>query len=157
MIIYFEENDFLIVFETVKRFSNEPSAHYESEPGLAQYKGVCEQTKMTYYPRLLDKASFLFVSIAAKQMFSNGNKRLAVATLSHFMNLNGYRLKNRPIKEFWDDIETRLDIKLEEKSQHLFFYTLARIVADSNINKQMSFEKRKGLIKQILKICFEKL
>ncbi|WP_051552822.1 type II toxin-antitoxin system death-on-curing family toxin [Latilactobacillus fuchuensis] len=44
------------------------------------------------YPTMASKAGILFIKIIKGHIFSDGNKRTAVATMSIFLNMNHYQL-----------------------------------------------------------------
>ncbi|OIL77776.1 type II toxin-antitoxin system death-on-curing family toxin, partial [Oenococcus oeni] len=45
-----------------------------------------------YYPTIIDKASFLWYTIATKQLFHNGNKRTAFLSALIFLKINFFNL-----------------------------------------------------------------
>lgn len=44
------------------------------------------------FPTLIDKAAAMLHSLAYHHLFVDGNKRTAVRAVTHFLELNGYRL-----------------------------------------------------------------
>ncbi len=44
------------------------------------------------FPTVLDKAATLLHSLAYHHLFADGNKRTAVRAVTHFLELNGYRI-----------------------------------------------------------------
>jgi death-on-curing protein len=64
---------------------------------FALLHSALERCKVTYlgedlYPSLFDKASALLHSLVMNHAFLDGNKRTAFAIMSHFINLNGFRI-----------------------------------------------------------------
>lgn len=53
--------------------------------------GILEQMKNDdYYPREVEKVSYLFFSLNKYHCFVDGNKRIALSASIDFLNLNGY-------------------------------------------------------------------
>lgn len=58
-----------------------------------------------FYPTVVDKAAYLFFSIAGGHIFRNGNKRTAVLALDQFLNANAHYLllSNEEVKNLAED------------------------------------------------------
>lgn len=59
-----------------------------TEEGFFAIKGCLENIRFEYYPTFEDKGAMLFYSICSAQHLTNGNKRLAIVTLSTFLTIN---------------------------------------------------------------------
>ena len=90
-----------------------------------------------FYPDLLDKATYLLVSINKGHFFSNGNKRLALVVATVFLDFNERHLK-AITKEAYRAILERLFPEYQGWSDFSEFtstdfatYHLSIIIADS--------------------------
>jgi len=131
---YLEYEDFLIllfavVSEQYRRGKNEPLPDYSKEDSDDLRKVLEHSKNDTYYPKVIDKAAYIFTSIVCGHIYSNGNKRLALIAMVFFLMINGYHLPSLKGGELKD---------------------LAIYVADSKANKNISFEGKKAYVKNFL-------
>ncbi|MCF7918184.1 type II toxin-antitoxin system death-on-curing family toxin [Candidatus Gracilibacteria bacterium] len=150
-ITYLDKQLFLSIFEIIQEASlryAESAPDYKHEAGLVAFKGVCERIKEDdYYPDIFSKSAYLFLSIAKGHFFSNGNKRLAVASMFAFLLLNSYKINEKNATKVAQKF-----IKDHKISHRLFFYHLAKFAVCS----QKDFDTLKTVIKNILQDVFEK-
>lgn len=116
-----------IAFEMAKAFSDEPIPDF-----YTRYKGKLESCLAQpfqaiggkdLYPSFTDKATMLFYLLVKNHPFLDGNKRIAVMTLSSFLIINGYflntterKLYNLAIKTAKSRMKERDKILREIKS-----------------------------------------
>ncbi|HCC05294.1 TPA: hypothetical protein DEP58_03240 [Patescibacteria group bacterium] len=79
------------IIQSFNYISKEEVPQYDDEPDrIDDYFELIERLKNdTYYPDIYSKASALFLNINA-HLFFNGNKRLAVFSLTFFLENNGF-------------------------------------------------------------------
>jgi len=84
----------------------------KDQPGLEQVMGAMNQAffGIEPHPTVLDKAAYLWYTIATKQLFHNGNKRTALLAAYTLLNLNFFDLPNINPNELYD-----ISLKLANK------------------------------------------
>ncbi|PIR53503.1 hypothetical protein COU76_00810 [Candidatus Peregrinibacteria bacterium CG10_big_fil_rev_8_21_14_0_10_49_10] len=127
-----------IVFEFIYRYltNEEPAPHYEEEPdGIEKLKKVLGLVQVDeYYPDFYEKAAYMICSIAGSQYFSNGNKRLAVATLLFFLIENEAEILDTSTDDYKNILEREFesctwDSNVNIRGEHpLFLYNLAVVI-----------------------------
>lgn len=65
-------------------------------------------------PTIIDKAAYLWYTIATKQMFWNGNKRTALLTAILFLHVNGYKFNLQDVSKEYD-----ISVSLAERKMSL--------------------------------------
>ena len=94
---------FPFVSERYGKIEEVPDYKNDTE-GMSQLLGVLERTQNdTYYPSLLEKATYLITAINKGHFFGNGNKRLSLVTVVTFLILNSKALKDE-VKIFYTDL-----------------------------------------------------
>lgn len=79
---------------------------FGGEPGLldlAALESAIARPQSGYYIDVVEEACALFQSLWTNHAFLDGNKRVAFAALSVFLQINGYRFKassSNPFQEF---------------------------------------------------------
>lgn len=143
MVKYLSEEDIHLVLELLATlYSNieeVPEYKFEKE-GFEKFCGILEQSKSdTYYPDIFEKAAFVLIGINKGHFFSNGNKRLALVSVTTFLDNNELALKKEtkdwykkklvalfPEYAQWGDFE-------EFSSTDFATYNLSIMVADSGV------------------------
>jgi len=93
-ILYLEIEDFRNqIFPSIRDITyddNPKKLYYENcNYGILQIECILSHLKNDdYYPSFIKKVSYLFVSISTGHYFPNGNKRLAMTSLTYFLALN---------------------------------------------------------------------
>lgn len=143
MTVYLSERHLDIVFDILE----EQYARAEEVPqyklermGFEKLCGVLEQAKSdTYYPNLLEKAVYILVSINKGHFFSNGNKRLALVTMTTFLDINQLSLKTES-KDWYKDCLVDLFPEYAQwadfddfTSTDFATYNLSIMIADSGV------------------------
>lgn len=142
MISYILEEEIDNLFQFVEaRYSNiEEVPRYREEYRFDEFCGVLKQARSdTYYPSLLDKAVYLVVGINKGHFFSNGNKRLALVTMTSFLAINNLEFRDDtkdwyketleqlfPEYQRWEDFHDFTPIDLAT-------YNLSIMIADSGV------------------------
>ena len=135
----------------------EPAPFYEDERvGLEKLDATFGLMQSDHYPNDLARAAYLFCSVIDGHPFSNGNKRLAVALLSYFLLMNGYRIHAPSMEAVREELR-RLFPKLRWEhvesftfSHEYFFYHLALIIADRTQKGHMTFSQEKAAVEELL-------
>lgn len=92
-MIYLDLDDILDFHaDAIRRFGGDPSIH---DQGLIE--SAVAQPQMTFggqdlYPTIEEKAAALAFSLASNHGFKDGNKRVAHAAMSIFLDINGFRV-----------------------------------------------------------------
>ena len=137
--------------------SVEPAPFYENEtPGIKKLESTFALMQNRHYGGLFEKAAYLFCSIIDGHPFSNGNKRLAVATLTYFLITNGMHI-SAPSMEVVHSELRRLFPKLQwvnvsafRHPHEYFFYHLALIIADRSQKGHMTFQQEQAAVRELL-------
>ncbi|GAP00485.1 type II toxin-antitoxin system death-on-curing family toxin [Fructobacillus ficulneus] len=72
--------------------------------GLEQLLALCNQETFgrEYHPTIVDKAAYLWYSLATKQLFHNGNKRTALLAGLVFLDQNFIKFKIKDAKKLYE-------------------------------------------------------
>lgn len=104
MPLYLSDNELDVVFWFIsQRYGNQEEVpiYRDNREGVEKLLGVLERVRWdTYYPTLLDKATYLLISINKGHFFSNGNKRLALSITTAFLIINGKQLQKHTKEEY---------------------------------------------------------
>ena len=91
---YIEKTVIPLIHKNYVRKDN-PAHNYLGEPiGMKEVEGCLERVQWDYVVEVIPKATQLFLCINLGHYFSNGNKRLALVTLSSFFVENGYAFRD---------------------------------------------------------------
>lgn len=109
-----------------------------------------------FYPTFPEKAAYIFCSIAGSQYFSNGNKRLGVATLLFFLALNNTEMEllhtqeyQKLLTDFFPSAEWEHNANITN-THALFLYNLAIVIGDRHRWGSGGFD---GLKANVTKLC----
>jgi death-on-curing family protein len=83
---------FAIVNEQFNRDPNNPLPDYSKENPQGLISTLLHAQNDDFYPTVVDKAAYIFVSIIDGHNYSNGNKRLGLVTMVYFLYINGCTL-----------------------------------------------------------------
>src|SRR5688572_29725858 len=93
----------VVVFSYIQRSltKDEPASEYDRETtGMAEIEKILNFVRNDdYYPNFENKCAYMLCSIAGSQHFSNGNKRLSIALLMHFLAVNDVTVVNMSAHE----------------------------------------------------------
>ena len=142
----------------------EPAPMYENEQrGLEKLESTYTLMQSEHYPDLMGKTAYLFCSIIDGHPFSNGNKRLGVATITYFLITNGVRISAPSMETVRMELQ-RLFPKLRWENIHAFrhsheyfFYHLALIIADRSQKGQMTFRQEQSAVRQLLEFITSRI
>ena len=95
-----------------KLFKEESNYGLKDRSGLEQILALSNQHTFgrEYHPTIIDKAAYLWYTIATKQLFHNGNKRTALLTGIQFLAINFISLNIHSSEELYD-----ISVKIAEK------------------------------------------
>ncbi|MGQ2284683.1 type II toxin-antitoxin system death-on-curing family toxin [Leuconostoc pseudomesenteroides] len=95
-----------------KLFKEESNYGLKDRNGLEQILALSNQFTFgrEYHPTIINKATYLWYTIATKQLFHNGNKRTAMLTAIQFLSANFVRLNINSAEELYD-----ISVKIAEK------------------------------------------
>ncbi len=118
--------------------AEEPVPDYLSEAsGISELMKVMEFVKQDlYYPTFYEKAAYLISSIAGSQYFSNGNKRLAIATLMLFLAKNEVKIIKGTDDGYREILRIKFPLHTWENNSNikeahaLFLYNLTFVIGD---------------------------
>jgi death-on-curing family protein len=149
-----------LLFPLIRRemATMEPAPFYEDERrGMEKLESIFSlMQRGSYYPDFTAKAAYLFCSIIDGHPFSNGNKRLAVATLTYFLVLNGKRISAPSMHAVREALQGQFPrLRWEEvvafhHPHEYFFYHLALIVADRTQKGKMTFREEQRAVGKLL-------
>ena len=141
--------------------SDEEIPQYDDQPDkIDHYFSLVDRLKNdTYYPNIFSKATTLFLNINS-HYFANGNKRLAVFSMTFFLESNGWKPKELNKNEFASVIiEIFGTHELEDynnfSSTDFAMYNVALITAQFNQNG-VDFDDGKNQVETFLKKVFVK-
>lgn len=129
-----------LVFVLIQNFlaHDEPVPSYELEEDgiekLEKVLGLVQQDN--YYRTFHEKAAYMICSIAGSQYFSNGNKRLAVATLLIFLIQNDVQVLDINADQYKQILFEKFPEYVWDSNIHihgshaLFLYNLAIVIGD---------------------------
>lgn len=84
---------FEVIQEQLNYDPNDPLPDYRKENSQSLEKVLTLVQNDSYYPTVVGKAAYLFVSIIEGHIYSNGNKRLGLVTLLYFLIINRLTVK----------------------------------------------------------------
>lgn len=162
-IKYIIPEDLVKIIDIIQNFDyphEEEIPYYDKEPEkIDDYFSLIDRLKNdTYYPDIHSKASNLFLNINGHYFF-NGNKRLAVFSLTFFLENNGLHpisLEKSEYSKIIVDIfgnHTLIDYPSFIPTDFAM-YNLALITADFN-KDGVNFDDGKNCVEQFLKLVFK--
>lgn len=104
-VVYLSLSDYFdFIFPSIRELSYDDDAKkllYKGyEHGVKNLNAVISLIQNdNYYPRFLDKATYLFVAISTGHYFPNGNKRLAFFSFVYFAFRNKYNWRGVSIEK----------------------------------------------------------
>jgi death-on-curing family protein len=159
-ILYVDIQDMDFVFDIIREHytSHETIPDYRHEKsGLAKLEGILMGTQEDiYYPTIRAKAGHLIIQINKGHFFSNGNKRVALASTLFFLFKNDYTLRDRSKEEYRNEL-VNLFPKCTDyadfgdfRPEEFGYYNLSIIIADHDkyVN---SFDELKDKVNAFLK------
>ncbi|MEN9561352.1 MAG: hypothetical protein RIQ56_625 [Candidatus Parcubacteria bacterium] len=135
----------------------EPAPYYEDErKGIEKMTGTFDLMQRDDYEGIFGKAAYLFCSVIDGHHFSNGNKRLAVALLTYFLIVNGYKIHGpamgaveNELRHFFPKLQWE-EVRAFHHSHEYFFYHLALVIADRKQKGKMTFREEQSAVRQLL-------
>jgi death on curing protein len=67
-----------------------------------------------YYPVFVDKLTYLIFALVKFHVFSDGNKRSSIALGTYFLELNGYRITKKFVREMENIVVWLAENKIKE-------------------------------------------
>jgi prophage maintenance system killer protein len=161
-IRYITPEDLVEIIDIIQSFdyiSDEEIPRYDDQPEkIDNYFSLIDRLKNdTYYPDIYTKAAALLLNVNG-HYFANGNKRLAVFSMTYFLESNGLTPTELTKDEFSKIIiETFGQYKLEDYENFsptdFTMYNLALITAQFNQNN-VNFDDGKGQVERFLKTVY---
>lgn len=161
-IKYITPEDLINIIDIIRSLDYEYAEevpNYDSErEGIDKYFSLIDRMRQEYYPDIYSKATFLFLNVNS-HYFSNGNKRLAVVSMTTFLESNMYT----PIDMSKDEyrnllIERFSDSELNDWENFspidFAMYNLAIITAEQN-KIGTPFDDVKDKVESFLKQTFK--
>jgi death on curing protein len=68
-----------------------------------------------YYPEFLDKLTYLMFALVKFHVFSDGNKRSSIALGTYFLELNGYSITKKFVREMENIVVWLAENKIKEE------------------------------------------
>ncbi|MBI2888985.1 MAG: Fic family protein [Candidatus Liptonbacteria bacterium] len=165
MVIYVDPDDLRAIFEVVKdHFSSHESVPDFSleKNGVEKLCGVLRGVQMDFYPTVIEKAAYLLVQISKGHFFSNGNKRVALATTLFFIFYNDHDIAGKTKKDYqtklrelfpnYDSFHDFNDFRPEEYG----YYNLSIIIAERSDKHVSSFDELKNKVLNFLEFSLIK-
>jgi prophage maintenance system killer protein len=161
-IRYISPEDLIEIIDIIQSFdyvSDEEVPVYDAQPDkIDDFFALIDRLKSdVYYPDIFSKATVLFLNVNG-HYFSNGNKRLAVFSLTYFLESNGLRPADLSKHEF-SNLITKIfgDHKLEDYENFsptdFAMYNVALITAKFNLNN-VGYDEAKLQVEQFLRTVF---
>ncbi len=162
-IRYITPEDLVEIIDVIQSFdyiSDEEIPRYDDQPEkIDDYFSLIDRLKNdTYYPDIYAKAAALLLNVNG-HYFANGNKRLAVFSMTYFLESNGLTPTELTKDEF-DDIITEIFGQHELEDYENFsptdyaMYNLALITAQFNLNN-VDFDEGKAQVERFLKMVYK--
>lgn len=161
-IRYITAEDLVAIIDVIQSFdyiSDEEIPRYDDQPEkIDDYFSLIDRLKNdTYYPDIHSKAAALLLNLNG-HYFANGNKRLAIFSMTYFLESNGFSPNNFSKEEFAGLITEILgEHKLEDYDNFsptdFAMYNLALITAQFNQNG-VDFDDGKLQVEQFLKAVY---
>ena len=150
-----------ILFPMIRRemVAFEPAPPYDDEQrGIQKLESIFALMQRDgYYPDFFAKAAYLFCAIIDGHPFSNGNKRVAVAAITYFLIVNGFRLSGPDMQAVRDALHDQFpnlrweNVEAFRRPHEYFFYHLALIIADRAQKGKMTFKQEQGAVVELLR------
>lgn len=163
-IRYITPEDLVDIIDVIQSFdyiSDEEIPRYDEQPDkIDDYFSLIDRLKNdTYYPDIYAKAAALLLNVNG-HYFANGNKRLAVFSMTYFLESNGYSPTELDKDQFTDlitDIFGEHELEDYENFSPTDFamYNVALITAKFNLNN-VSFDTGKDQVEQFLRTVYAK-
>ena len=163
-IRYITPEDLVEIIDVIQSFdyiSDEEIPRYDDQPEkIDDYFSLIDRLKNdTYYPDIYAKAAALLLNVNG-HYFANGNKRLAVFSMTYFLESNGLTPTESTKNEFSDLItEIFGNHKLEDYDNFsptdFAMYNVALITAQLNQNN-IDFDTGKAQMEQFLRAVYTK-
>ncbi len=159
---YIGPEDFVHIVDTIQAFDyphRDEVPDYDSEPeAVDNYFSLIDRTRSdAFYSTVYLKATVLFLNING-HYFSNGNKRLAIFSLTYFLELNNIKPKELSKESYSSLLQSifKSDIALTDyegfEASDFAMYNLAIITAQFNkdgIDFDLAKELTESFIREI--------
>lgn len=161
-IEFIEPEDLINIVDIIRGFDYEHEEEvpdYDNERNaIDEYFALIDRSKMSYYPSIFNKASYLFININS-HYFSNGNKRLSVVSTVYFLEKNNYfpsSLSKEDYKNILDSLFGFFELYDWEgfEAKDFGLYNLAIIVARQNEDNSLNISNDE--LKEKVKEFFNK-
>lgn len=124
--------------------------------GIVLLEGILDQIRSDLYATFYEKAAFLFVSINKGHFFQNGNKRLALILLLHFINKNDGTYTIRKQQTYADLFKRRFPNYTPSPNEFRYVvgwacYNLNKAVAAATRDEK-SFDELKKDVEEFLRL-----
>lgn len=155
-MVYLEPKDLRTLFKIISQYycRKEEVPQYDAEQlGMNKLLGVLSGIKSDLYPSILDKATYLLISVNKGHFFSNGNKRLSLVVAIAFLIVNDMFFKGdfesykSKLQELFPKFVDFIDD--EFKPVEFGFYNLSIIIAD-NHSYEPDFDRLKTKVRDFL-------
>lgn len=151
--------EFIDVIQSFDYISDEEIPRYDDQPEkIDDYFSLIDRLKNdTYYPDIHSKAAALLLNVNG-HYFANGNKRLAVFSMTYFLESNGLSPADLDKNEF-SNLSTEIfgNHKLEDYENFsptdFAMYNVALITARFNLNN-IAFDDGKAQVEQFLRAIY---
>ena len=163
-IAYITPENLIEIIDAIQSFdyvSDEEIPRYDEQADkVDDYFALIDRLKNdTYYPDIFSKAATLFLNVNG-HYFANGNKRLAVFSMTFFLESNGWRPRKMSKDEYAEVITDVFGAyKLEDYDNFsptdFAMYNIAIITATFNVNG-VAFDDGKAQVERFLKNVFMK-
>jgi len=161
-IRYITPEDLVEIIDVIQGFdyiNEEEIPKYDDQPEkIDDYFSLIDRLKNdTYYPDIYSKAAALLLNLNG-HYFANGNKRLAIFSMTYFLESNGYSPAELDKDEFTDTLtnffgEQELEDYENFSPTDFAMYNVALITAKFNLNN-VSFDEGKSQVEQFLKAVY---
>ena len=156
-ILYITPEDLVEIIDIIQSFdyiSDEEIPRYDDQPEkIDDYFSLIDRIKNdTYYPDIYTKAAALLLNVNGQHYFSNGNKRLAIFSMTYFLESNGLSPANLTKDEFGNIItEIFNPHKIEDYENFsptdFAMYNIALVTAQFNQNN-IGFDDGKAKVER---------
>mgnify|MGYP000748145258 CR=1 FL=1 len=161
-IRYITPEDLVEIIDVIQSFdyiSDEEIPRYDDQPEkIDDYFSLIDRLKNdTYYPDIYTKAAMLLLNVNG-HYFANGNKRLAVFSMTYFLESNGLTPTELTKNEFGNIIlkifgQHELEDYENFSPTDFAMYNLALITAQFNQNN-VDFDDGKTQVEQFLRAIY---
>lgn len=162
-IRYITPEDLVEIIDIIQGFdyiNDEEIPKYDDQPDkIDDYFSLIDRLKNdTYYPNIYTKAVALLLNLNG-HYFANGNKRLAVFSMTYFLESNGLSPAELSKDDFSNLIKKIFnDYELEDYDNFsptdFAMYNLALITAKFNKNS-VDFDDGKAQVEQFLRVVYK--